>query len=255
MICSFTMKLLFVWGFCVQVKGQCGPDKSKPMPPGGCPTGGASGAASVSCPTSGTTFTGSTDYIGKGPKAAPLRGNVGCIDLDVLQNKRPTTTTGVKPGEDPAVPVNIYGPMENGFTSSQPGASCLGTNELPGGVDTNLAEGVINKYCAGAGETVSLLDYCGGHATPYHYHERLTCLYGDSEDAATKGHSTRIGTALDGNGIYGHLITGGCEPIDLDICGGRTGITPDSNGQEVYYYVVTNKAPFSIQPRLLWSLE
>jgi hypothetical protein len=35
------------------------------------------------------------------------------------------------------------------------------------------------------------------HATPYHYHERMSCLY----DSAANGHSTRVGTALDGNGV------------------------------------------------------
>lgn len=75
------------------------------------------------------------------------------------------------------------------------------------------------------------------------YHERMSCMY--EADPAT-GHSTRIGTAADGNGIYGHNIAGGCEPTDLDWCGGRTGVTPDSNGQEVYYYVVSNRAPFTL---------
>ena len=71
----------------------------------------------------------------------------------------------------------------------------------------------------------------------------MSCLY--SPDPTTK-HSTRVGTALDGNGIYGHNIDGGCEPTDLDACGGRTGVTPDSGGAAVYYYVITNKAPFAL---------
>ena len=71
----------------------------------------------------------------------------------------------------------------------------------------------------------------------------MSCLY--SADPTTE-HSTRVGTALDGNGIYGHNIDGGCEPIDLDACGGRTGVTPDSGGEPVYYYVITNKAPFAL---------
>ena len=78
---------------------------------------------------------------------------------------------------------------------------------------------------------------------PYHYHERMTCLY--EQDPQT-GHSTRIGTAGDGNGIYGRFIDGGRLPNDLDACGGRFGITPDSNGQVVYYYPVTSEAPFSL---------
>eukprot|EP00939_MAST-03C_sp_MAST-3C-sp1_P005014 g5014.t1 len=51
---------------------------------------------------------------------------------------------------------------------------------------------------------------------------------------------------MDGNGIYGHHVDGGVIPCDLDACGGRTGVTPDSNGERVYYYVVTSYAPFTL---------
>ena len=85
-----------------------------------------------------------------------------------------------------------------GFSSAQPGASCLGSNELPGGVDTNLAEAVMDELCKADGGMSAILDYCGGHAKPFHYHERISCLY--SADPTTQ-HSTRIGTAIDGNGI------------------------------------------------------
>ena len=84
----------------------------------------------------------------------------------------------------------------------------------------NLAEAIMHKACEDRGGEFSqaLLDYCGGHADPFHYHERMNCLY--TADPATS-HSTRIGTAADGNGIYGHNIEAGCEPSDLDWCGGR----------------------------------
>merc|ERR1719440_147017 len=103
--------------------------------------------------------------------------------------------------------------------------NCLGNQELPGGVDTQLADMAIQYMCNGKAGDV--LDYCGGHAVPYHYHEKMDCLY--SADPETK-HSTRIGTAGDGNGIYGMYIDGGVVPDDLDWCGGRYGVTPDSNG-------------------------
>jgi hypothetical protein len=78
--------------------------------------------------------------------------------------------------------------------------------------------------------TIQVLDYCGGHAFPYHYHERLSCLY--AADAATQ-HSTRIGVMADGNPLYGPNVDGGVRPTDLDACGGRTGVTPDSNGAAI----------------------
>ena len=175
------------------------------------------------CPASGqTAYTGSDGYKTGKPSAAPLRGNVGCVDQGPLairpkKGKFGTTTQDA---------TNIYGAMEAGFTKEQPGALCLAAGnglsdfELPGGVDTNLAEAVMHQACKDRGGEFSqaLLDYCGGHADPFHYHERMNCLY--TADPTTK-HSTRIGTAADGNGIYGHNIEGGCEPTDLDWCGGR----------------------------------
>jgi hypothetical protein len=84
---------------------------------------------------------------------------------------------------------------------------------------------------------------CGGHARPYHNHEKMTCLY--SQDALS-GHSTRIGTALDGRGLDGKFNNGSVVPTDLDGCNGRWGVTPDSGGATVYYYVVTDRPPFTI---------
>ena len=188
------------------------------------------------CTTEGN-FNGTSTYVGKGPSAAPLLGNVGCVDAAALA-RRPLSDNGtdVENGQDA---YNVYGPMEAGFTSSVPGMSCLGSNTISGGIDTQVAELMVAHLCDG---TVQVLDYCGGHAIPYHYHEKLSCLY---EDDTATGHSTLVATALDGNGIYGHHINGGVEPTDLDACGGRYGATPDSNGQEVYYYVIQSSAPFT----------
>eukprot|EP00937_MAST-01D_sp_MAST-1D-sp2_P006399 g6399.t1 len=181
-------------------------------------------------------YAGETSYIGAGLKAAPLRGNVACVDAGPLAT-RPTATVGSRGDYDAT---NIYGPIEDGFSSSVPGMSCLGSTSVQSGIDTNVAEAIVLKIC---GTAVEVLDSCGGHAVPYHYHERLQCLY--SADAATN-HSTRVGTALDGNGIYGKYITGGVLPTDLDACGGRVGVTPDSGGVEVYYYPITDTAPFTL---------
>lgn len=202
---------------------------------GGRPGGGGRGR--TQCPTE-TQFTGILPYniTSSKPMATPLRGNIGCIDLPVLAT-RPTVLIR---GQDRDAQ-NIYGPFEAGFTSSNPGMSCLGDHIILGGVDTNLAEHMVEHLCPGT--TVQILDSCGGHAMPYHYHERMSCLFTDD---VTSGHSTRIGTALDGNGIYGNHIDGGMEPTDLDACGGRMGVTPDSGGEEVYYYSISASAPFSL---------
>jgi len=157
---------------------------------------------------------------------------------------------------------NVYGPMEAGFTANQPPMmSCLGSHKVDGGIDTHVAELMVAYWCSkdAKGMTATAfrqwasrvggLDTCGGHAMPYHYHERLG--YGISSCAISTvdpmtGHSKRLATAADGKGIYGPQVTGGCAPTDLDVCGGRWGVTPDSNGKRVYYYVVQPFAPFTI---------
>ena len=49
----------------------------------------------MSCPTD-SQYAGTDSYINADkPYAAPLRGNVGCVDLDVLAT-RPTATVGGK---------------------------------------------------------------------------------------------------------------------------------------------------------------
>lgn len=195
--------------------------------------GGGGGGGGITCPTDGQ-YEGTPSEVAA---AAPLRGSIGCVDAgaDALRDREEY------PVKDDQDAFNIYGPMEAGFTSATPQMSCLGNNVVPSGLDTNLAEHVVAYFCGSA--EIQVLDGCGGHAVPYHYHERMNCLY---ESDPTTGHSTRVGTAGDGNGIYGKYVDGGEEPTDLDACGGRWGVTPDSNGAVVYYYPITSAAPFSL---------
>jgi hypothetical protein len=93
-----------------------------------------------------------------------------------------------------------------------------------------------------SGTYISLIDECGGHTKEYHFHERLSCLY---KEEGT--HSTKVGEGLDKKGLYGKWedYTDKTLP-SLDACGGHFGVTPDSNGKEVYHYHVQVKAPFTI---------
>ena len=89
---------------------------------------------------------------------------------------------------------------------------------------------------------ISLLDTCGDHANPRHFHEMLTnCLSGQ----AISGHSTRLGTSGDNRGIYGFFEADGVYPT-LDVCGAHVGITPDSNGQPVVHYHSQVYPPFFV---------
>ena len=62
---------------------------------------------------------------------------------------------------------------------------------------------------------------CNGHATPYHAHGDLVCEY--NQTAA--GHSTLVGFALDGRGMYGRYESTRTLPV-LDACNGHWGPVP-----------------------------
>jgi len=118
--------------------------------------------------------------------------------------------------------------------------SCLGTQSVVDGIDTYTAELMIRNLCSD--NSISLLDTCGDHANPRHFHEMLTnCL---SYQAAS-GHSTRLGTSGDNRGIYGYFEASNTYPV-LDVCGAHVGITPDSNGQPVVHYHSQVYPPFFV---------
>mmetsp|Transcript_19952 Transcript_19952/g.32885 ORF Transcript_19952/g.32885 Transcript_19952/m.32885 type:complete len:292 (+) Transcript_19952:383-1258(+) len=197
----------------------------------GC-ANGQPGGDQIKCPDNGGYTGHLTKYdTSQGPVAAPLRGPVACVD----------SPQRVYAHGKSQVASLIYGPMEAGFSAEQLSMlfDCTSSTPVPAGLDTNLAERMLHHVCGESTQTV--LDYCGGHAMPYHYHEKMTCLYNSSSN----GHSTRIGTTLDGKGLYGKFIDGGQLPTDLDACGGRYGIPPGET-ERVYYYVLQEKAPFTV---------
>jgi hypothetical protein len=187
----------------------------------------------LNCP-SGSNYVGSAAKIGSAPA---LRGSLGCVDTAAISYRQTLSSTiaGTQ-----TTTVNIYGPFEAGFTSNQPGMSCLGTQSVVGGIDTYTAELMIRNMCSD--NSISLLDTCGDHANPRHFHEMLTnCL---SYQAAS-GHSTRLGTSGDNRGIYGYFEASNTYPV-LDVCGAHVGITPDSNGQPVVHYHSQVYPPFFV---------
>jgi hypothetical protein len=95
---------------------------------------------------------------------------------------------------------------------------------------------------------VETQDVCHGHPNAisgYHYHSLSPCLL--TKNALT--HTTQVGWALDGFGIYveynaeGQLLT----DSDLDSCHGRTSVVP-WHGKEVdiYHYDMTMEFPYSV---------
>lgn len=210
-------------------------------PPGGGPGGGGGppgGGASVSritCPTD-------SDYVGNTSltrSPAGLLGAVACIDTKAIAYRE--TLPARIAGTDTNT-VGIFGPFEAGFASFVPGLSCLGDNTIDGGIDTYTAELLAQHLCDD--DSLAILDTCGDHARPRHFHELLTnCL--SSQDAAS-GHSSRIGTAGDDRGVYGFFEDAQDTRPILDACGAHVGVTPDSAGVAVVHYHAQVYPPYFI---------
>lgn len=89
--------------------------------------------------------------------------------------------------------------------------------------------------------TATGLDYAGAHNGPsgYHYHlessdvpENTTLSFDDEK---------LIGIMADGFLLYGRKDFDGSYPNDLDESGGHIGVTPHSDGKEIYHYHVLNQ--------------
>ena len=91
-------------------------------------------------------------------------------------------------------------------------------------------------------------DECDGHPQVsgfYHYHNLSDCI----KDTSTSGHSSLVGYAFDGYGIYGYYGEDGSEVTneDLDACHGHTHVI-EWNGQmvEMYHYHATHEFPYTV---------
>ena len=163
----------------------------------------------------------------EGPAGAPLLGRVGLA-----------LSSGV----------NVYGPFEAGFTEGQicEGGSC------EGGVDVATCERKMAHECSIDPSDVGIIDTCGGHADPYHYHEDLKCQPGYDGTPELGAHSPALAVALDGRLVYGKFEDGGLEAAgSLDACNGHFGPVPANPELGVpasctYHYHTVGEAPFTL---------
>jgi len=92
-------------------------------------------------------------------------------------------------------------------------------------------------------------DSCHGHpdqSSQYHYHAITNCIT-DVPDA--NGHSSLLGYALDGFGIYGNLDVGGVPVTNakLDACHGHVGpVMFHGTLQTIYHYHATREFPYTM---------
>lgn len=92
-----------------------------------------------------------------------------------------------------------------------------------------------------------VLDSCEGHperSGQYHYHNHATCL-----DDPGMGHSTLVGYAYDGFGIFGRRGEAGrwLADTDLDVCHGHVHtVIWDGDTVTLYHYHTTDEYPYTL---------
>ena len=89
--------------------------------------------------------------------------------------------------------------------------------------------------------TATGLDYAGAHNGPSGYHYHLESA--DVPENTTLSHDDEklVGIMADGFLLYGRKEMDGSYPNDLDESGGHFGVTPHSNGEEIYHYHIINE--------------
>lgn len=90
-------------------------------------------------------------------------------------------------------------------------------------------------------QVASGFDYAGGHNGPSGYHYHLESSDVPENTVLSHDDSALIGIMQDGFLLYGRKDMDGSYPTDLDESGGQVGVTPHSNGEEVYHYHVINE--------------
>jgi hypothetical protein len=166
----------------------------------------------------------------------------------------PTGTFPVSPNDDAYTydrnPNSIqeqtisFGVPSNPIAAAQP--NCVG-----GEVGITLSGVVIFSAFDAEGRDApahEVQDECDGHPQVsgfYHYHNLSDCI----EDTSTSGHSSLVGYAFDGYGIYGYYGEDGTEVTneDLDACHGHTHeIEWDGQMVEMYHYHATHAFPYTV---------
>ena len=175
----------------------------------------------------------------------------------IVSNNLPNHLTGEFP-IDPRSKAYRYDPNPNEIRAQEmridlpamptvaEGASCLRL----GPIGTLLTGGVFFNALDASGEDAvahEIQDGCQGHPQrtgSYHYHSLTTC----SKDEGS-GHSSLMGYAFDGFGIFGHRGESGAvlTNADLDECHGHTHeIVWDGKRTSLYHYHATWEYPYTI---------
>ncbi len=91
---------------------------------------------------------------------------------------------------------------------------------------------------------VETFDYAGAHNGPSGYHYHIESYNVPENTVLSYDDEQLVGIMSDGFLIYGRREMDGSYPTDLDASGGHFGVTPHSNGEEIYHYHIVNEYYF-----------
>lgn len=89
------------------------------------------------------------------------------------------------------------------------------------------------------------LDYAGAHNGPSGYHYHLESADVPENTLLSHDDEQLVGIMGDGFLLYGRKEIDGSYPNDLDESGGHFGVTPHSDGEEIYHYHIINEYYFN----------
>jgi hypothetical protein len=173
----------------------------------------------------------------KGNGLPPLSGTFPVATSDPAHAYNPDPTAVEAHAIDVSVP---YNPVVNAQASCEAGVVGIAIDGIP----------ILDGFDAAGNDAaaVETQDVCHGHPNQnfgYHYHSLSPCIL--SKEALT--HTTLVGWALDGFGIYveynshGQLLT----DSDLDACHGRTSVVPwHGKMVDIYHYDMTFEFPYTV---------
>jgi len=89
--------------------------------------------------------------------------------------------------------------------------------------------------------TAEGFDYAGAHVGPSGYHYHIEAFDVAENTVLSHDDEALVGIMADGFLLYGRRELDGSYPTDLDESGGHFGVTPHSNGEEIYHYHIINE--------------
>ncbi|MEM6342990.1 MAG: YHYH protein [Bacteroidota bacterium] len=164
---------------------------------------------------------------------SPYWDSLSPLHIDPVVASR-LTPGGIGPG---SFTVTLPSAPELAATSSATGLGPIGI-AVSGAPIFNDTEGPNRPLEEMIAET---MDYAGAHNGPSGYHYHIESADVPENTMVSHDDERLVGIMADGFLIYGRREMDGSYPTDLDESGGHWGVTPHSDGVEIYHYHIINE--------------